>query len=142
MPWAALLPSGAPGPNTVVFEDGTTFEADVIIACTGFVVTFPFLEPKLAADACNARNLFKHSFHPDLGAEIVWAGTTAVGREEDRGRREEGVGVLLCPLPAPRSLSSCACARSRLCAVHVLHLFLGGFALVSVTLCMGVCGVR
>jgi hypothetical protein len=49
------------GTNTVVFTDGTTFDADVIICCTGFTVTFPFLEPwdqQLAAEVCNARSGF------------------------------------------------------------------------------------
>ena len=56
--WGAWVCARAAGPNTVVFVDGTRFEADVIICCTGFAITFPFLEPwnpQLAAEVCNAR---------------------------------------------------------------------------------------
>jgi hypothetical protein len=66
------------GTNTVVFADGSTFDADVVICCTGFCLTFPFLEewnPDLTKQLLNIRScLFKHAFHPMYGSEIVWIG--------------------------------------------------------------------
>lgn len=48
--------------NTAVFGDGTTFEADVIVACTGYRNTFPFAEeshPDINEYGQNPRLLYK-----------------------------------------------------------------------------------
>lgn len=48
--------------NTAVFGDGTTFEADVIVACTGYRNTFPFVEethPDINEYGQNPRLLYK-----------------------------------------------------------------------------------
>ncbi len=63
--------------DRVVFVDGTSFECDVIICCTGYQIQFPFFsehEPKLAQRASNARNLYKHMINPQLGLDIAWIG--------------------------------------------------------------------
>src|SRR5262249_50170027 len=61
----------------VVFTDGSTFECDTIICCTGFKPTFPFLEkfdPDLAVQVSNPRTLFKRIFHPRYKAGLGWIG--------------------------------------------------------------------
>ncbi len=50
-------------PDAVVFADGTRAEADLIVFCTGYLVTFPFLPD--AADHLNWRG-----DHPRLGLQV------------------------------------------------------------------------
>jgi cation diffusion facilitator CzcD-associated flavoprotein CzcO len=63
----------APKPNiarlterTVVFADGSEVEADIVIYCTGYRVTFPFFEPELIAAPDNDLPLFRRVFHPHI----------------------------------------------------------------------------
>jgi dimethylaniline monooxygenase (N-oxide forming) len=63
----------APKPNiarlterTVVFTDGSEVEADVVVYCTGYRVTFPFFDPELISAPDNDLPLFRRVFHPDL----------------------------------------------------------------------------
>lgn len=60
--------------HTVLFNDGRSVSADVIVACTGYQDNFDFIEGFHLADN-NVRNLFMHAFHPDLPncAFIGWA---------------------------------------------------------------------
>ena len=51
--------------RTVVFADGTEVEADVIVYCTGYKVTFPFFDPGLIAAPDNDLPLYRRVFHPD-----------------------------------------------------------------------------
>jgi cation diffusion facilitator CzcD-associated flavoprotein CzcO len=62
----------APKPNierlterTVVFADGSEVEADVVVYCTGYKVTFPFFDAGLIAAPDNDLPLFRRVFHPD-----------------------------------------------------------------------------
>jgi cation diffusion facilitator CzcD-associated flavoprotein CzcO len=48
----------------VVFVDGTREQADVVVYCTGYRVTFPFFEPAFVAAPGNDLPLFKRVFHP------------------------------------------------------------------------------
>jgi dimethylaniline monooxygenase (N-oxide forming) len=64
----------APKPNiaelterTVRFMDGSEVDADVVVYCTGYKVTFPFLDPALIAAPGNDLPLFRRVFHPDVG---------------------------------------------------------------------------
>src|SRR5215218_4134542 len=64
----------APKPNiaelterTVRFMDGIEVDADVVVYCTGYKVTFPFLDPALIAAPGNDLPLFRRVFHPDVG---------------------------------------------------------------------------
>jgi cation diffusion facilitator CzcD-associated flavoprotein CzcO len=50
----------------VRFADGRVEQADVIIYCTGYKVTFPFFEPDLIAAPDNDLPLFRRVFHPDI----------------------------------------------------------------------------
>ena len=63
----------APKPNiaelterTVRFADGSEVEADVVVYCTGYKVTFPFFDPGLIAAPGNDLPLFRRVFHPDV----------------------------------------------------------------------------
>jgi dimethylaniline monooxygenase (N-oxide forming) len=62
----------APKPNiarlterTVVFADGSEVEADVVVYCTGYRVTFPFFEESVISAPDNDLPLFRRVFHPD-----------------------------------------------------------------------------
>ncbi len=53
--------------RTVRFTDGSEVAADVVVYCTGYKVTFPFLDPGLIAAPGNDLPLFRRVFHPDVG---------------------------------------------------------------------------
>ena len=48
-----------------MFADGSEVEADVVVYCTGYKVTFPFFDPALIAAPDNDLPLFRRVFHPD-----------------------------------------------------------------------------
>jgi dimethylaniline monooxygenase (N-oxide forming) len=52
--------------RTVVFADGSEVEADIVIYCTGYRVTFPFFAPDLIAAPDNDLPLFRRVFHPRI----------------------------------------------------------------------------
>ena len=52
--------------RTVVFADGSEVEADIVIYCTGYKVTFPFFDPSLISAPDNDLPLFRRVFHPDV----------------------------------------------------------------------------
>ena len=52
--------------RSVVFTDGTSAPADLIVWATGYRVTFPFLDPALIAAQDNDLPLWKRMVHPDL----------------------------------------------------------------------------
>lgn len=63
--------------NKAVFGDGSTFECDVIVACTGYKNTFPFAEethPDINEYGQNPRLLYKQIFHPNYNSEIAYFG--------------------------------------------------------------------
>jgi dimethylaniline monooxygenase (N-oxide forming) len=51
--------------KTVVFADGSEVEADVVVYCTGYKVTFPFFDADLISAPDNDLPLFRRVFHPD-----------------------------------------------------------------------------
>ncbi len=53
--------------RSVRFVDGSEVAADVVVYCTGYKVTFPFLDPCLIAAPGNDLPLFRRVFHPALG---------------------------------------------------------------------------
>jgi cation diffusion facilitator CzcD-associated flavoprotein CzcO len=53
--------------STVRFADGSEVDADVVVYCTGYKVTFPFLDPELIAAPDNDLPLFRRVFHPEIG---------------------------------------------------------------------------
>jgi cation diffusion facilitator CzcD-associated flavoprotein CzcO len=52
--------------TTVRFADGTEVEADIVVYCTGYKVTFPFFDPGLISAPGNDLPLFRRTFHPDI----------------------------------------------------------------------------
>jgi dimethylaniline monooxygenase (N-oxide forming) len=81
----ALLEGAEPKPGIasidskgVRFVDGTYFACDVIIFCTGFRHTLPFLSPQdqppTTMGALDSRSLFKHMFVPGRGDELAFMG--------------------------------------------------------------------
>jgi dimethylaniline monooxygenase (N-oxide forming) len=52
--------------RSVRFADGSEVEADAVVYCTGYKVTFPFLDPQLIAAPDNDLPLFRRVFHPDV----------------------------------------------------------------------------
>ena len=53
------------GEQTVAFADGSEVEADVVVYCTGYKVTFPFLDEGVISAPGNDLPLFRRVFHPD-----------------------------------------------------------------------------
>jgi dimethylaniline monooxygenase (N-oxide forming) len=52
--------------DRVVFADGSEREADAIIWCTGYRVSFPFFDPAFISAPKNRLPLFLRAFRPDL----------------------------------------------------------------------------
>jgi cation diffusion facilitator CzcD-associated flavoprotein CzcO len=52
--------------RTVVFADGSEVEADIVVYCTGYRVTFPFFHPGLVSAPGNDLPLFRRVFDPGL----------------------------------------------------------------------------
>jgi dimethylaniline monooxygenase (N-oxide forming) len=50
----------------VRFADGSVAEADAIVYCTGYRVSFPFLDPGLVSAPGNELPLYRRIFHPEL----------------------------------------------------------------------------
>jgi len=51
--------------HTVRFSDGTAEDADVVIYCTGYKITFPFFDPDFFAAADNQVRLYHRVVDPD-----------------------------------------------------------------------------
>ena len=51
--------------GTVRFEDGTVVEADIVVYCTGYKITFPFFDEQLISAPENHIELFRRVFHTD-----------------------------------------------------------------------------
>ena len=52
--------------GSVRFEDGSVVEADVVVYCTGYKISFPFFDDQLIAAPDNRIELFRRVFHPDV----------------------------------------------------------------------------
>ena len=52
--------------SRVRFVDGTEVEADVVIYCTGYKITFPFFDEDLISAPENHIELFRRVFHPQI----------------------------------------------------------------------------
>src|SRR3954452_13369850 len=53
--------------DRVKFTDGSVEEADVVVYCTGYKVTFPFFDEAFISAPDNDLPLFRRVFHPDIG---------------------------------------------------------------------------
>jgi dimethylaniline monooxygenase (N-oxide forming) len=52
--------------SSVRFADGSVEEADIVVYCTGYKVTFPFFDPGFISAPDNDLPLFRRVFHPDI----------------------------------------------------------------------------
>ena len=52
--------------DRVHFADGTSVEADLVVYCTGYKITFPFFDADFLAARDNELPLYKHLVHPDI----------------------------------------------------------------------------
>jgi dimethylaniline monooxygenase (N-oxide forming) len=52
--------------SSVRFTDGTVVDADVVVYCTGYRITFPFFDPDLISAPDNHIELYRRVFHPDI----------------------------------------------------------------------------
>jgi hypothetical protein len=50
--------------DRVRFTDGTSVHADLVVYCTGYRISFPFLDPEILAAPDNEVPLYRHVFHP------------------------------------------------------------------------------
>ncbi|HEX5852953.1 MAG TPA: NAD(P)-binding domain-containing protein [Solirubrobacteraceae bacterium] len=50
----------------VRFEDGSAVEADVVVYCTGYKISFPFFDENFISAPDNHIELFRRVFHPDI----------------------------------------------------------------------------
>ena len=48
------------------FADGSEVEADIVVYCTGYKVTFPFFDEGFISAPDNDLPLFRRTFHPDI----------------------------------------------------------------------------
>lgn len=64
--------------NKVLFEDGTEYEPDSVICCTGYKIDLPFLSDDLKKvildEKRNTIELFKNVFHPYIGSSLAFIG--------------------------------------------------------------------
>jgi dimethylaniline monooxygenase (N-oxide forming) len=70
----------APKPNIDCFEgsrvkflDDSAVEADVVVHCTGYKITFPFFDEDLISAPDNRIELFRRVFHPEI-ANVFFIG--------------------------------------------------------------------
>jgi hypothetical protein len=52
--------------DRVVFADGSSVHADLVVYCTGYKVTFPFFDESFISAPDNDLPLFRRVFHPDV----------------------------------------------------------------------------
>jgi thioredoxin reductase len=52
--------------SRVKFADGSSVEADVVVYCTGYKITFPFFEEEEISAPENRIELFRRVFHPEV----------------------------------------------------------------------------
>ena len=52
--------------SKVRFTDGTVVDADIVVYCTGYKISFPFFDDDLLSAPENHIELFRRVFHPDI----------------------------------------------------------------------------
>ena len=52
--------------DSVVFEDGTREQADIVVYCTGYKITFPFFDEDFVSAPDNHIELYRRVVHPDV----------------------------------------------------------------------------
>ena len=79
--------------RTVVFADGSEVEADIVIYCTGYKVTFPFFDEALISAPDNDLPLFRRVFHPDRPGRLLHRPAAAAGGDHADRRGAVRVGL-------------------------------------------------
>src|SRR5919107_1254046 len=59
--------------HEVEFADGSRVEADLVVYCTGYKITFPFFDEDFISAPENHIELFRRVFHPDL-SDVAFVG--------------------------------------------------------------------
>ena len=70
----------------VRFADGSEVEADIVVYCTGYKVTFPFFDEGFISAPDNDLPLFRRVFHPDVD-NVVLHRAAAAARGDHAARR-------------------------------------------------------
>ena len=52
--------------DRVHFTDGSSVHADMVVYCTGYKITFPFLDDDVISPRDNEVRLYMHMFHPEI----------------------------------------------------------------------------
>ncbi|MGO1886138.1 MAG: flavin-containing monooxygenase, partial [Citricoccus sp.] len=94
--------------DEVVFSDGTRQEADLVVYCTGYTVSFPFLDPAVLEPAGNRVRLYQRVFHPRIpGLSVIGlvqplGAVMPLAEEQARLVADELSGRYALPAPAER----------------------------------------
>lgn len=74
--WLHSMIDHAQGDGTVVFRDGSSIKADVIMHCTGYLYDFPFLgdDSTITVDDNCVDPLYKHVFPIEVAPELSFIG--------------------------------------------------------------------
>ncbi|CAM6093325.1 unnamed protein product [Calypogeia fissa] len=74
--WQHPMVTKASSDGTLEFQDGTSVVADMILYCTGYLFSFPFLDTKgyVSVDDNRVDPLYKHIFPPALAPELSFVG--------------------------------------------------------------------
>jgi cation diffusion facilitator CzcD-associated flavoprotein CzcO len=94
--------------DSVRFADGTEVQADIVVYCTGYKVTFPFFDEDLIAAPDNDLPLFRRTFHPDIpnvffvGLVQPWGAVMPIAEEQGEWVSDYLAGRYA--LPAPGAL--------------------------------------
>ncbi|HEV2768728.1 MAG TPA: NAD(P)-binding domain-containing protein [Solirubrobacteraceae bacterium] len=59
--------------HEIEFTDGSRVEADLVVYCTGYKVTFPFFDERFISAPDNHIELFRRVFHPEI-PEVAFIG--------------------------------------------------------------------
>ncbi len=92
----------------VRFVDGSAVEADVVVYCTGYKISFPFFDKDLISAPENHIELFRRVFHPEIPNVFFIGLLQPLGGDHAARRGAGGVGGRL-----PRAATTrCRPARS------------------------------
>ncbi|MFL5801719.1 MAG: NAD(P)-binding domain-containing protein, partial [Roseiflexaceae bacterium] len=94
--------------SQVIFEDGMRTQVDTIICCTGYSLSFPFLDETVVKPAGDTIDLYQHVFHPDvpnlafIGLCIVTGPLFPVAELQARWVARVVAGKVRLPAPASK----------------------------------------
>jgi dimethylaniline monooxygenase (N-oxide forming) len=92
--------------DAVQFVDGSEVEADVVVYCTGYKVTFPFFDEGFISAPDNDLPLFRRTFHPDIdnvffaGLMQPWGAIMPIAEEQGEWISDYLAGRYALPSPS------------------------------------------